>query len=102
MLGELDRQPIQRVQDREGRILAADAACRALEHLPRRSGRALQQRLGDRGLEQLAHDAEREPLLQLATAAASTRRSMSRRASANSRVFPIPAGPSTTTSPGPP
>ncbi len=67
---EGDRQAVERVQDRERHVLHARAARGPFEDLARRRRGAFQQRVGDRRLEQLAHDTERQPLLELAPARA--------------------------------
>ena len=89
--GEVRAQPVEAVQDGERRVgggglAAVRARARQAEQPPGHAGRPLQQvvagaggDLGQRGLEQLAHDAEGEVALELSAARAQRARARGRR-----------------------
>ena len=67
--GQVERQPVQAVERREGRVAGRRSLVGRGEHHARRGGGAGQRvGIGDDGLEELADDAEREVPLQLAGA----------------------------------
>ena len=106
--GDVRRDPEQAVENAEGDVGRGVAFIGRLEH-PRRRLRGAGHPprtvggIDQEGIEQLPHDAERQFALEVAPAGGSARNpapSAASRVAASSRLFPIPAGPSTSARPG--
>ena len=92
--GEVERQPVEPVQGGERRVPGRRPVVRGGEDDARGGGRARERvRVGDDGLEQLAHDAERELALELAGAGVEHERVLGARAAPELRQQPRLADP---------